>query len=244
MNIEATLTKLNEMKFHGFYRAYKEAIETGIDSNFTSDQLIAHLVDTEWDDRFNRKLNRLLKSAKFRYNVSFDQISFNINRNLDKNMVLRLNQCDWLKKNQNIIITGPTGVGKSFIASALGYQACIHSFKVCYYNATKLFEKLKYSKADGSYIKEVDKIARQDLLIIDDFGIKKLDRDQRLFLLEIMEDRHGKKSTIITAQIPVKNWFDIIGEPTIADAILDRLVHCSSRIELSGESLRKKIKNN
>jgi DNA replication protein DnaC len=244
MNIEATLSKLNQMKFHGFYRAYKEAIETGIDKNFTSDQFIAHLIDTEWDDRFNRKLKRLVNYAKFRYNVSFEQISFNINRGLDKNLILRLNSCDWLKKSQNIIITGPTGVGKSFIASALGHQACIESFKVIYYNTTKLFQKLKYAKADGSYIKVIDKIARQDLLIIDDFGIKKFDRDQRLFFLEIMEDRHGKKSTIITAQIPVKNWFDVIGEPTIADAILDRLIHSSHRISLQGESLRKKMKNN
>ena len=244
MDIEATFNKLNQMKFHGFSRAYKETMESSLATNFTADQLIAHLVDAEWDDRFNRKLNRLISNAKFRYNASFEQIDFTAKRNLDKNTILRLQQCDWIKKKQNVIITGSTGVGKSYIASALGYQACLHSFKVMYCNSSKFFDKLKQDKADGSYIREIDKIQRQDLLIIDDFGLKHFDSEKRLFLLEIMEDRHDKKSTIFTSQMPVKNWFDIIGEPTIADAILDRVTHHSHRIELNGESLRKKSYSN
>ncbi|MCK4465859.1 MAG: ATP-binding protein [Bacteroidales bacterium] len=135
-------------------------------------------------------------------------------------------------------------MGKSFIASALGHQACQHGFKVLYSNCSKLFDKLKITKADGSYIKEINKIEKLDLLILDDFGLKPLDNNQRLMLLEIFEDRHGKKSTVITSQLPVSKWHEIIGEPTIADAILDRLVHSSHRIVLEGESMRKKYKNN
>jgi DNA replication protein DnaC len=244
MNVKATMQKLEEMRFGGFARAYKEVSETGVNREFTSDELIAHLVQAEWDDRYNKRLKRLLYRARFRYQASFEEIDFSTRRNLDKNQLLRFNPCDWITKCQNIIITGSTGVGKSFIASALGHQACQHGFKTLYSNCSKLFDKLKIAKADGSYIKEINKIEKLDLLILDDFGLKPLDNNQRLMLLEIFEDRHGKRSTIITSQLPVNKWFEIIGEPTIADAILDRLVHSSHRIELEGESMRKKHKNN
>jgi DNA replication protein DnaC len=244
MNVKATMQKLDEMRFGGFARAYKEIIETGVNREFTSDELISHLIQAEWDDRYNKRLKRLLYRARFRYQASFEEIDFSTRRNLDKNQLLRFSPCDWITKCQNIIITGSTGVGKSFIASALGHQACQHGFKTLYSNCSKLFDKLKIAKADGSYIKEINKIEKLDLLILDDFGLKPLDNNQRLMLLEIFEDRHGRRSTIITSQLPVNKWFEIIGEPTIADAILDRLVHSSHRIELEGESMRKKHKNN
>lgn len=242
MNVKATMQKLEEMRFGGFARAYREVTETGVNREFTSDELIAHLVQAEWDDRYNKRLQRLLYRARFRYHASFEEIDFSTRRNIDKNQLLRLSSCDWLTKCQNIIITGSTGVGKSFIASALGHQACQHGFKVLYNNCSKLFDKLKIAKADGSYIKEINKIEKLDLLILDDFGLKPLESNHRLMLLEIFEDRHGKKSTIITSQLPVNKWHEIIGEPTIADAILDRLVHSSHRIVLEGESMRKKYK--
>ena len=243
MNVQSTLQKLEEMRLSGFARAYKETMETGLVRQFTSDELMAHLVQAEWDERYNKKLKRLISNARFRYQASIEELDYSARKNLDKNMMLRFSSCDWITKHQSIIITGSTGVGKSFIASALGYQACHHHFKVQYNNCTKLFDKLKIAKADGSYIKEINKIAKLDLLILDDFGLKPLDGNQSLMLLEIFEDRHGKKSTVITSQLPVNKWFEIIGEPTIADAILDRLVHSSHRIELEGESLRKKYKN-
>jgi len=240
MNNQATLEKMNQMKLYGMAHAFRETMETRIHESFTADELVAHLVDTEWDDRHNRKLNRLIKGARFRYQASFEQIDFSLNRNLDKNIILRFSNCSWIEKKQNIIIEGPTGVGKSFIGSALGHQACMYGFKTLYFNATKLFSRLKLLKADGSYVKEIKKIEKTDVLIIDDFGIQHLDTQSRLSLLEILEDRHGKKSTIIISQLPVTKWHEIIGDPTIADAICDRIIHSSFRIELKGESVRKR----
>lgn len=162
-----------------------------------------------------------------------------MNRNLDKNTILKLSNGQWLENKQNIIITGPTGVGKSFIASSIGHQVCLTGHKVIYFNCMKLFSMLKYSCADGSYIDEIKKMQKNDLLILDDFGLQNIDKQNRLSLLEILEDRHGQRSTIIVSQLPVKNWHEIIGDSTIADAILDRLVHTALRIDLKGESIRK-----
>jgi len=215
-------------------------METRIHESFTADELVAHLVDTEWDHRHNRKLERLIKQAKFRYQAFFEQIDYSLNRNLDKNMMLRFSNCSWVEKKQNIIIEGPTGAGKSFIGSAIGHQACMYGFKTLYFNATKLFSRLKLLKADGSYVKELKKIEKTDVLIIDDFAVQHLDTQSRLSLLEIFEDRHGRKSTIIISQLPVTKWHEIIADPTIADAICDRIIHSSFRIELKGESVRKR----
>ena len=167
-----------------------------------------------------------------------------MSRNLDRTQILRLANCEFVTKNQNVLITGSTGVGKSFLGTALGYQACIEGFKVSYYNTSKLFAKLKMAKADGSYLRELAKLERQDVLILDDFGLQALDGQNRITLLEIIEDRHNNGSIIVTSQIPVQGWYDIIGEKTIADAVLDRLIHNSHRIELSGESMRKKRSKN
>lgn len=243
MNQTVTMQKLEEMRLGGFTRAYRDMMETGVNKDFTTDEVITHLVQAEWDDRYNRKLKRLIIRARFRYQASMEQIDYIEKRDLDKNQMLRLSSCDWITKNRNVIITGSTGLGKSFLASALGYQACQQEYKVFYRNCSKLFDELKIAKADGSYVKEINKIEKQDLLILDDFGLKPLDINQRLMLLELLEDRHGKRSTIITSQLPVSKWYEIIGEPTIADAILDRLVHSSHRIELNGDTLRKKYKN-
>lgn len=243
MNQTATMQKLEEMRLSGFTRAYRDLMATGMNKDFTIDEVISHLVQAEWDERYNRRLHRLITNARFRYQASMEQIDYIEKRNLDKTIMLRLSSCDWIAKKQNVLITGSTGLGKSFLSSALGHQACQQGYKVFYRNSGKLFDELKIAKADGSYIKEISKIETQDLLIIDDFGLKPLDSVQRLILLEVLEDRHGKRSTLITSQIPVNKWYDVIGEPTIADAILDRLVHSSHRIDLDGETLREKYKN-
>ena len=244
MNHTVTMQKLDEMKFTGFARAYREITETSFNKEFTTDELIAHLVQAEWDDRYNRKLQRLITNARFRYQASFEEIDFSARRNLDKNQMLRLSSCDWITKHQDIIITGSTGSGKSWIASAMGHHGCQHGYKVLYKNCIKLFDELKIAKADGSYYKEMSKIEKMDLLILDDYGLKPLDGSQKIMLLELFEDRHGKKSTIITSQLPVNQWHAFIKEDTLADAILDRVVHGSHRIELKTEvSMRETYKN-
>ncbi len=241
MNNQATMEKMQEMRFHGMMRAFQSTMETGVKNNFTADELIGHLIDSEYDERKNRKFSRLVQYAKFRYHAAFEEIDFISKRNLDKNEILRLSDCRWLEKHQNIIITGPAGIGKSFIASAFGHQACLYEYRVLYFNCMKLFTKLKMSNADGSYISELNKIKKTDLLILDDFGLQPFDRQNRLTLLEILEDRHGLKSTLIISQVPIKNWHEIIEDKTIADAICDRLVHTSYKFNLQGiNSLRKK----
>ena len=233
------LIKMKKMRLAGMARAMSLTMESGKNEQYTPDELITHLVDCEWDDRYNRKLDRTVNAAKFRYKASIEQISFEDNR-VDKNQIIRLADCEFIKNKEAIIITGSTGIGKSTLACALGHQACSLGYRVMYLHSTKLFAKMKIAKSDGTYLKELAKIERQDLLLIDDFGIQSLDAASRSALMEIMEDRHGKSSTIITSQVPVSSWHEIIGEQTIADAILDRIVHNAHRIEMKGESLRKK----
>lgn len=237
---EITLTKMKQMKLYGMHGAFKTAVETGKTDDYTLDQFVSMIIDAEWDDRNNRKIERMIKNARFHYKSSIENIIYDEARNIEKNKILRLAECEFIKKCENILITGSTGAGKSYIATALGYQACIEGYRVMYFNITKLFSKLKMAKADGSYLKELAKIERQHVIILDDFGLQPLDSQNRITLLEIIEDRHNKGSVILTSQLPVKGWYEIIGEKTIADAILDRLIHESHRIELAGESMRRK----
>ena len=242
MNLQQTLSKMREMKCFGMERAFQTALETDQYQQLTPDEWVGLLIDAEYNDRINRKIQRYLRAARFRYQAQIEEVDYHTPRNLDKNLLMRLADCSFLDRKENILITGSTGVGKSFIASALGNQACMKGYKVLYFNLGKLFAWMKMSKADGSYHKQLRKIERQDLLILDDLGLQTFDQTARMALLEIIEDRHGRKSTLITSQLPVNTWHELIGEPTIADAILDRLTHTAHRIELKGESMRKKQK--
>jgi len=242
MTIHATIEKLNEMKLYGMVRALKTTMETGRTDEYTPEDFLAYLVETEHLDRSTRVINRRLGQAKFRYPAHIEDVDFSTQRGLHKGLFMNLAAGHYLTKKENLIITGATGTGKSYLASALGNQACHHGHKVTYYNAGKLFSHLKISKVDNSHVKELQRIAKQDLLILDDFGLQPLDNESRLFLYEILEDRVGVKSTIVTSQIPVSVWHELIGESTIADAILDRLVHSSHRIELAVHvSMRQKL---
>ena len=234
-----TLEKMRKMKFYGMLRAFKTSMESKNTERYTPDEMIAYLIEQEWEDRHNRNIERQLKNARFRYKAAIEDVYYSSDRNVEKNEVKRLAECSFIEKNENIFITGSTGIGKSYLASALGHQACGLGYKVLYHNTAKLFGKLKMAKADGSYIKEITRIEKHHLLILDDFGLQPLDPQSRASLMEIIEDRHGKGSIIITSQVPVNKWHDIIGEKTVADAILDRIIHGAHRLELKGESLRK-----
>lgn len=243
MNNQATIEKMQGMRLHGMLQAFKELTSNGTGDTLTSDELLAHLIDAEEEHRYNRKLDNLIKNARFRFQASIAEIDFSPIRKINKNNFMRLSQSGWIEKGESIIITGATGAGKSFISCALGHQACVHKYRVVYHNCLKLFSMLKFAKADGTYFKEMQNIQKKELLILDDFGLKKMDTDSRLMLLEILEDRHGSKSTIISSQIPIEKWFDIIGDPTIADAICDRLIHTSHKIDIEGPSMRR-VKSN
>jgi len=239
---ELTLSKMNQMKLYGMHGAFKTAIETGKTDHYTNDQFLAMLVESEWDDRNNRKTERMVNNARFHYKASVEDIVYDDSRNINRNSIIRLAECDYINRNENVLITGSTGVGKSYVATALGNQACFNGYRTMYFNATKLFAKLKMAKADGSYLKEMAKLERQRLLVLDDFGLQPLDSQNRMILMELIEDRNGKGSVIVTSQVPVKGWYDLIGKKTIADAIMDRLVHESHRVEITGESMRRKKK--
>ncbi len=235
-----TMNKMKQMKFYGMLRSFKASLDSGREETFTADELIAQLIDAEWDERQNRSIDMKIRNARFRYRAALEDIHYGADRNMDKNQIMRFTDCSFIEKAENVLITGSTGIGKSYLASALGHHACSKGYRVAYYNVPKLFTRLKMAKADGSYIKEVARIERQHLLILDDFGIQPFDAQSRAMLLELIEDRHGKAALIITSQIPVSKWYEVIGEQTIADAVLDRIVHGAHRLELKGESMRKR----
>ena len=240
MNYTQTLEQMRSLRLHGMADALQNLIDAKQTTTLTAEQLIVMLIQHEHDERQGRKIDRLTKAAKFRYNAALDQIRPDVNRNIDATLLAQLTTCSWIDNSENILITGPAGVGKSNLASALGHQGCLNGFRVIYFNAQKLFYSLRLGKMDGTHRKQINAIAKADVLIIDDFGLQKFDDYSRLDLMEVMEDRHGKKSTILSSQLPVAAWYDTIGEPTLSDAILDRITSRSIRIDLKGESLRKK----
>ena len=237
------LNTMSQMKFYGMQQAYQTLLDSKQYHSLTNDEIVSMLIQAEWEDRENRKMNRYLRTARFRYQASIEEVNFTTGRGLEKTQLLRLADCSFIKNKENILISGPTGVGKSFLASALGHQACVRGYKTLYFNTQKLFPKLHMFKADGTYLKQISKIEKHDLLILDDFGLQLLDNNNRMMLMEIIEDRHGRKSTIISSQLPVAKWYEVIGDSTVVDAILDRMVHAAHRVELKGESLRKNTMN-
>ncbi len=244
MNQNPTLEKLKAMRLGAMAELYNQHLTQNTYQRMTLDEQLAVLVDHQWEDWQNRKIERLLRQAAFKQQASIANMDYATQRNLDKNMFERLTTLDFIKRVENIIITGASGVGKSYIAQALGHQACMLQHKTLYLNTARMLKKLKLCKVDGTYLKEIHKIVKVDLLILDDFGLQSFDNHAREALMDIIDDRHGKSSTIIASQIPVSAWYDIIGESTIADAILDRVVNSSHRIKLEGESMRKAILKN
>ena len=221
-----------------------ELLKSNRTGKTTPDEYLALLTDHQWEDRQNRKIQRLLKQAAFKQKATMADINYIQNRNLDKNMFERLATLDFIKRTENIILTGASGTGKSYLGQALGHQACLMQYRTVYANTARILKRLKLAKVDGTYLKELNKLTRANLLILDDFGLQAFDNHAREALMDVIDDRYDKGSTILASQIPVSAWYDIIGEGTIADAILDRIVNSSHRINLTGESLRKGKLNN
>ena len=233
--------QLSQLRLHGMYSSWKAMVETRQHHELSFGEGLEVLLQAEEENRINRRFERLKKTASFRYQATIEELSLETSRGMNASQITELATGNYLDKGESVLVTGATGCGKSFLASALGHQACSQGHKVLYYNTQKLLMHTKMARIDGSFLKFFEKLAKANLLILDDFGLSHLDKKQQMDLMEIIEDRHGKSSTIIASQLPVGSWYEIIGEATIADAILDRLVHTSHRIELKGESLRKKL---
>ena len=243
MLLHPTLEKLTAMRFTGMAAALDEQMQMDGLDDMAFEERLGILLDREQAVRETRRMKTRLRKAKLRQQGSVEDIDFRHPRGLDKSLVVRMTDCQWIRKHNNLIITGPTGVGKSYLACAFAEKACREGFSALYLRTTKLFEDLSLAKGDGRYLKMLSSYAKTDLLVLDDYGLHELNQEQRHDLLEIFEDRHGLKSTLVTSQLPVKHWHEQIGDPTLADAILDRLVHNAHKIKLKGESMRKKKAN-
>lgn len=234
-----SLDLMNRMKLLGMASAFRESLNSTMAENMTIDAFLSMLLSQKWDYRSNAAIERLIRAAGFRYKAYPEQIDYTIPRGLDRNQMERLASLEFVRQARNLFITGSSGTGKSFLASALGHEACKKGIRTYYANASKLMGMLKVAKTKGTLETEMKRIERCSLLILDDLFLVPLDAKERPLLLDIIEDRHERKSIIITSQLPLESWYDAIGDQTVADAILDRIVHSAHRIELTGESVRK-----
>jgi len=240
-----TMEKLQTLRLSGMLQALKEQFEIDDINDMSFEERLALLLDRETNVRENRRLQTRLRKAKLRQNACVEDIDFKHSRSLDKSVITRLADCQWIKHHQNLIITGPTGAGKSYLACAFAQKACREGYTTNYFRISRLFEDLSIAKGDGRYLKMLKGFAKTDLLVLDDYGLSKLNQEQRHDLLEIFEDRHRVRSTLVTSQLPMEHWHEQIGDPTLADAILDRLVHNAHKIQiqLKGGSMRKQKAN-
>jgi DNA replication protein DnaC len=236
-----TLSTLKMLKLPGMAVAFEEQLVQPVTQSLSFDDRFGLIVDREASHRDNQRLGRLLKNARLKHAACVEDIDYRAGRGLDKSVVANLIGCDWIRQAQNLILTGATGCGKTWLACALGNQACRQGLSVLYVRTSRLLEEMKLAHSDGSFRKRLMQLAKVDMLILDDWGLSTLTQAERQDLLELIDDR-TRKSTLITSQIPVKAWHEVIGEHTLADAILDRIVHRAHTVELTGESMRKKKK--
>jgi DNA replication protein DnaC len=234
------LEKLQNLRFYGMLSCFEEQIQMPDIGKLSFEERLGLLVDREMTERENRRLKTRLNKAKLRQNACVQDVDFRHPRGLDKTLFMQLADCRWLKEHNNVLIIGPTGVGKTYLACALAHKACQQGYTAFYFRLPRFLNQLSIAKADGRYDKLLKSFARADLLVFDDWGLAKFVKEQRHDLLEILEDRHKLRSTLVTSQVPVKHWHEIIADPTLADAILDRLVHNAYKLTLKGESMRKK----
>ena len=238
-----TLDKLQHLKFTGMAAALAEQMQMPDIEELAFEERLGLLVDRELTERENRRLSSRLRRARLKHNAALEDIDYRHPRGLDKSLIQFLATCQWVKEHLNILITGPTGVGKTWIACALAHKACREGYTAGYLRLPRLLQEMAIAKGDGRYPKLLATLAKTDVLVLDDWGLAKLTGEQRRDLLEILEDRHATRSTLATSQLPIETWHDIIGDPTLADAILDRLVHNAYRINLKGASMRKRKAN-
>lgn len=238
-----TLTQLRSLKLDGMARALEEQMTHSAAAALSFEERFGLLLDRELAWRDTRRLQRLLKAARLKNpQACLEDVDHHAGRGLDKRLIATLAGCDWIRAAQNLLFTGPTGVGKTWLACAFGNQACRQGFSVLYVRVARLFEELRIAHCDGSFSRRLAQLAKADVLLLDDWGLNALDQAARADLLEVLDDRVGTRSTIITSQLPVEHWHAWLNDPTLADAILDRLVHQAHKINLKGESLRKKEK--
>jgi DNA replication protein DnaC len=235
-----TLDRLYALQLRGMARAFEEQMQMPDLGELSFAERLGLLVDREAADRESRRLTRRLKEAKLRLEAAVEDLDFRIPRGLDKRLVLSLASCGWIDQRLNVLITGPTGVGKSYLACALAHKACRDGYTVLYHRLSRLLGELALARGDGRYPQLLARLGKARLLVLDDWGLEPLTDTHRRDLLEILEDRYDRRSTLVTSQLAVKHWHDALGDPTLADAILDRLVHNAHRIELDGESIRKR----
>jgi DNA replication protein DnaC len=234
------LDKLHQLRCQGMLESLQEQLQQPDMQSLSFEDRVSLMVDREWWLRENNRIKTRLKNANLRQTASMEDIDYDPTRGLSKAVMQTLSSCQWVREHQNLLLVGPTGTGKSFIASALGHKACLEGFTVRYMRCPRLFQELAVAKGDGRYLKLIQQISKSQVLILDDWGVSPMDDGNRRDLLEILDDRHQCTSTIVTSQLPLKHWHDFIGDPTLADAILDRLIHNAHKIELKGESMRKK----
>ena len=237
-----SLDMFRQMKLAGMADAYQAVLSVPINNQPDAHELIAQLLDAEYQHRTDRRTKMFLRLSKLRYQATIQDIECSENRNLSKENLSFLADCNYINRAENILITGATGCGKSYIACALGHNACLHGYRTLYFNLNRFAEQISLAKTDGTMIKWLDKIKKAKLIVLDDFGLQPLSQSVKLALLQILEDRYGKASIIICSQLPLNSWHAYLDEPTIADAILDRIVPKSHRIDLKGESLRNRSK--
>jgi DNA replication protein DnaC len=239
MLTQQTLQTLRRLKLNGMAEAFEQQLAQPTHADLSFEERLGLLVDREVTSRDNRRLQRLLKAAKLKYHACVEDINYRHPRGLQRPQIASLLSCDWLRNHHPVVLVGPTGSGKTWLACALANQACRQGFSALYARTTRLLEELRIAHADGSYTKRLAQLAKLDLLILDDWALQKLTRAQAQDLLELIDDRHGARSLLVTSQLPIEHWHDTLGDPTLADAILDRLLQHAHKIILKGESMRK-----